>query len=82
MALAINGTYVDDIIYDGVSLNKVIFNGVTVWERPSVVLTDFTYNFDSTNGLCEITGWKGTYNGASSTNCIIPDGKGITDIKI
>ena len=39
---------------------------------PAVVLVDFEYTAND-NGTYTITGWKGTYNGESSTEMIIPN---------
>lgn len=39
---------------------------------PAVALIDFTYT-DNGNGTYTITGWNGTYNGATSTEMIIPN---------
>ena len=46
---------------------------VTVTEfDPAVVLVDFTYT-DNGNGTYTITGWKGTYNGETSSEMIVPN---------
>ena len=69
MSLILNGTQVENITYNGVDLDKVIFNGVVVWE--SFSLLDF-YTTSNGDGTYTITDWKGTYNGELSTRCIIP----------
>lgn len=69
MSLIVNGTEVEKITFNGVDLDKVICDGVVVWE--SFSLTDF-YTQSNGDGTYTITGWKGTYNGEPSTKCIIP----------
>lgn len=39
---------------------------------PTIVLQDFTYT-DNGNGTYILTGWKGTTNGVTSTELIVPD---------
>ena len=57
------------IVYDDVSVDLT----VTVKEfDPAFVLVDFTYT-DNGNGTYTITGWKGTYNGVTSTEMIVPN---------
>lgn len=62
-----------NIIYKeyGISVGVEIQINVTPFD-PSVVLVDFDYTSNS-DGTYTITGWKGTYNGVSSTELIIPD---------
>lgn len=78
MSLIINGSQptIEKVLYNGVDLEKIIFNGVTVWEKEAKevgVLDDFTYTENTTAGTKTITGWRGTYQGTSSTKCIVPD---------
>ena len=40
-------------------------------------LIDFTYVKNTTSGMYEITGWKGTRNGVTSTECIFPNNEKI-----
>lgn len=69
MSLIVNGTQVEEIVFNGVKLDKVVCDDVVVWE--SFSLTDF-YTTSNGDGTYTITGWKGTYNGEESTRCIIP----------
>lgn len=75
MSLVLNGTQVENITYNGVDLDKVIFNGVVVWKKETFdesILVDFYYTKND-DGTYTITDWKKTYNGESSTRCIIPE---------
>jgi hypothetical protein len=74
--LKVNNTEIENVIFNGIEIDTLIFNGVTVFERnkfnPEEILIDFYY-VDNGNGTYSITGWKQTYQGVSSTKCVIPD---------
>ena len=74
MAFSFNGTDITYLVFNGTKIDKLIFNGTTVWESKTIeeILVDFTYT-NNGNNTYTITGWKGTYNGTASTECIIPD---------
>ena len=62
MAFSFNFNSISAVNYDGYSLDKIIYDGVTVWEAlNNSMLQDFEYNYDSTNRIAFLTGWKGTY---------------------
>ena len=72
-------TYVNGADYHIVSGNTYI-NGTiypilfTVELDPALIaaLIDFTYT-DNEDGTVTITGWKGTLNGVTSTELVVPD---------
>lgn len=75
MSLILNGTKINptSIVYNGVELTEIICNGLCVWpDFDTSLLQDFEYT-DNGNGTYTITAWKGTCNGAASTDCILPD---------
>lgn len=57
------------IKYEGVSVDLTV--SVTEFD-PAIVLIDFNYT-DNGNGTYTITGWKGTYNGVTSSEMIVPN---------
>lgn len=68
-----NGTTYVEISYIEAGLIYTANVPITVNEfDPAVVLVDFEYTANN-NGTYTITGWKGTYNGESSTEMIIPN---------
>lgn len=68
-----NGTTYVEISYIEAGLIYTANVPITVNEfDPAVVLVDFEYTAND-NGTYTITGWKGTYNGESSTEMIIPN---------
>lgn len=68
-----NGTTSIEISYIDAGLIYTVNVPITVNEfDPAVVLVDFEYTAND-NGTYTITGWKGTYNGKSSTEMIIPN---------
>ena len=50
---------------------------ITVYESMELMLQDFTYTVNE-DGTYELNTWKGTYNGETSTRCIIPNHELIT----
>lgn len=78
--LIMNGVQVENVIYNGQDLDKLIYNNVIVFEKSGFdaekILIDFEYerNSDSTYTIID---WKGTYQGYESTECIIPNKKEI-----
>lgn len=76
--LIVNNTEVENVFYDGIDLDQVIYNGVVVFEKnkldvfdPDIELIDFTYYKHKNYYI--LTGWKGTYQGEPSTSCVMPD---------
>lgn len=68
-----NGTTYVEISYIEAGLIYTANVPITVNEfDPAVVLVDFEYTAND-NGTYTITGWKGTYNGETSTEMIIPN---------
>ena len=71
MAFTVNGVTPTEVTFNGTKIDKIVnSSGAVIWE--SLSLIDFTYT-DNGNDTYTITGWKGTYKGAASTECIIPD---------
>lgn len=78
--LIVNGTTIENVVYNGQDLDKLIYNDVVVFEKSGFnaeqVLIDFDYIRNS-DGTYTITDWKGTYQGQESTECIVPNKKEI-----
>ena len=75
MGLIYNETEINDVIFNGISLDKIICNNIVIFEKEPfdpAILQDFEYT-NNKNGTYTLTGWKGTYTGVTSTECIIPD---------
>lgn len=67
------GTTSVEITYTEAGNTMAIIVPVTVSAfDPATVLIDFNYT-DNSDGTYTITGWKGTYNGETSTEIIIPN---------
>ena len=73
MSFSLSLNKFDTLIFDGINLDTVLFDGTVVWEGlPNILsLIDFTYKVKA--NVAYVTGWKGTYNGVSSTVCYIPE---------
>jgi hypothetical protein len=76
-------TWVNDYTTNGVYYNATrniyiypVANVYNVYNDNNVnvtsLLQDFTYESNS-NGTYTLTGWKGTLNGVTSTQCVIPN---------
>lgn len=67
----------EDVIWNAPNapeINKVIYDGVTVWERGGLsLLRDFNYTLDESTNTVTLTSWKNTYRGTNSTICYVPD---------
>lgn len=78
--LIVNGTTIENVVYNGQDLDKLVYNDVVVFEKSGFdaerVLIDFDYIRNS-DGTYTITDWKGTYQGQESTECIVPNKKEI-----
>lgn len=69
--LAVGTPYVT-IFYTEMGIEVSADINITVTEHPSESLKDFNYIIND-DGTYTITGWKGTFNGVTSTECVVPD---------
>ena len=61
-----------EIKYTECDTEYIVLIPVTITPFETSLLNDFDYNLNE-NGTYNLTAWKGTYNGESSTKIIIPD---------
>lgn len=61
---------------NNIDLQKILDMALSLPVKPSVSVVDFEYT-NNGDGTVTLTAWKETYNGESSTECIIPDDSNI-----